>query len=95
MGNYSEVVKHRAGLIHSEEDPVIKVSESSLQKDEDDVKALMNHIHSSMSNPFALDTDNEGVLINISTGRLTAVKNMLSNIVKKYMRDPVKTYFGR
>ena len=28
----------------------------------------MNHIHSSMSNPFALDTDNEGVLINISTG---------------------------
>ena len=25
----------------------------------------------------------------------TAVKNMLSNIVKKYMRDPVKTYFGR
>ena len=68
MGNYSEVVKHRAGLIHSEEDPVIKVSDSSLQKDEDDVKTLMNHIHSSMSNPFALDTDNEGVLINISTG---------------------------
>ena len=25
---------------------------------------------------------------------LTAVKNMLSNIVKRYMRDPVKTYFG-
>ena len=68
MGNYSEAVKHRAGLIHSEEDPVIKVSDSSLQKDEDDVKALMNHIHSCMSNPFALDTDNEGVLINISTG---------------------------
>ena len=29
------------------------------------------------------------------TSCLTAVKNMLSNIVKKYMRDPVKTYFGR
>ena len=25
---------------------------------------------------------------------LTAVKNMLSNIVKRYMRDPVKTYFS-
>ena len=25
---------------------------------------------------------------------LTAAKNMLSNIVKRYMRDPVKTYFG-
>ena len=25
---------------------------------------------------------------------LTAVKNMLSSIVKRYMRDPVKTYFG-
>ena len=25
---------------------------------------------------------------------LTAVKIMLSNIVKRYMRDPVKTYFG-
>ena len=25
---------------------------------------------------------------------LTAVKNMLSNIVKRYMRDPIKTYFG-
>ena len=25
---------------------------------------------------------------------LTAVKSMLSSIVKKYMRDPVKTYFG-
>ena len=24
---------------------------------------------------------------------LKAVKNMLSNIVKRYMRDPVKTYF--
>ena len=25
---------------------------------------------------------------------LTAVKNMLSCIMKRYMRDPVKTYFG-
>ena len=25
---------------------------------------------------------------------LTAVKNMLSSTVKRYMRDPVKTYFG-
>ena len=25
---------------------------------------------------------------------LTAVKNMLLSIVKRYMRDPVKTYFG-
>ena len=45
MGNNSEVVKHNASLIHPEEDPVIKVSDSSLQKDEDDVKALMNHIN--------------------------------------------------
>ena len=28
------------------------------------------------------------------TSCLSAVKNMLSSIVKKYMRDPVKTYFG-
>ena len=28
------------------------------------------------------------------TSCLTAVKNMLSSIVKRYMRDPVKTYFG-
>ena len=26
---------------------------------------------------------------------LQLLKNMLSNIVKRYMRDPVKTYFGR
>ena len=25
---------------------------------------------------------------------LTAVKNMLSSTVKRYMRDPIKTYFG-
>ena len=25
---------------------------------------------------------------------LQLLKNMLSNIVKRYMRDPVKTYFG-
>ena len=34
-------------------------------------------------------------LSKLLTSCLTAVKNMLSNIVKKYMRDPVKTYFGR
>ena len=28
------------------------------------------------------------------TSCLKAVKNMLSSIVKRYMRDPVKTYFG-
>ena len=28
------------------------------------------------------------------TSCLTAVKNMLPSIVKRYMRDPVKTYFG-
>ena len=26
---------------------------------------------------------------------LQLLKSMLSNIVKKYIRDPVKTYFGR
>ena len=34
------------------------------------------------------------VLSKLLTSSLTAVKNMLSNIVKRYMRDPVKTYFG-
>ena len=34
-------------------------------------------------------------LSKLLTSCLTAVKNMLSNIVKKYLRDPVKTYFGR
>ena len=35
-------------------------------------------------------------LSQLLTSCLTAVKkNMLSNIVKKYMRDRVKTYFGR
>ena len=33
-------------------------------------------------------------LSKLLTSSLTAVKNMLSNIVKRYMRDPVKTYFG-
>ena len=33
-------------------------------------------------------------LSNLLTSCLTAVKNMLSNIAKRYMRDPVKTYFG-
>ena len=33
-------------------------------------------------------------LSKLLTSCLTAVKNMLSNIVKRYMRDPVKTYFG-
>ena len=33
-------------------------------------------------------------LSKLLTSCLTAVKNMLSNTVKRYMRDPVKTYFG-
>ena len=33
-------------------------------------------------------------LSKLLTSCLTAIKNMLSNIVKKYMRDLVKTYFG-
>ena len=33
-------------------------------------------------------------LSKLFTSCLTAVKNMLSNIVKRYIRDPVKTYFG-
>ena len=33
-------------------------------------------------------------LSKLLTSCLTAVKNMLSNIVNRYMRDPVKTYFG-
>ena len=33
-------------------------------------------------------------LSKLLTSCLTAVKNMLSNIVKRYMRDPVKIYFG-
>ena len=33
-------------------------------------------------------------LAKLLTSCLTAVKNMLSSIVKRYMRDPVKTYFG-
>ena len=33
-------------------------------------------------------------LSKLLTSCLTAVKNMLSNIVKRYMRDPVKTYFA-
>ena len=34
-------------------------------------------------------------LSKLLTSCLTAVKNMYSNIVKRYMRDLVKTYFGR
>ena len=33
-------------------------------------------------------------LSKLLTSCFTAVKKMLSNIVKRYMRDPVKTYFG-
>ena len=33
-------------------------------------------------------------LSKVLTSCLTAVKNMLSSTVKRYMRDPVKTYFG-
>ena len=33
-------------------------------------------------------------LSKLLTSCLTAVKNMLSNIVKRYTRDPVKTCFG-
>ena len=33
-------------------------------------------------------------LSKLITSCLTAVKNMLLSIVKRYMRDPVKTYFG-
>ena len=33
-------------------------------------------------------------LSKLLTSCLTAVKNMLSSIVKRYMRDPVKTYFS-
>ena len=33
-------------------------------------------------------------LSKLLTSCLTAFKNMLSSIVKRYMRDPVKTYSG-
>ena len=33
-------------------------------------------------------------LSKLLTSCLTAVKNMLSSIVERYMRDPLKTYFG-
>ena len=33
-------------------------------------------------------------LSKLLTSCLTAVKNMLSSLVKRYMRDPVKPYFG-
>ena len=33
-------------------------------------------------------------LSKLLTSCLATVKNMLSSIVKRYMRDPVKTYFG-
>ena len=33
-------------------------------------------------------------LSKLLTSCLTAVKNMLSSIVKRYMRDPIKNYFG-
>ena len=33
-------------------------------------------------------------LSELLTSCLTAVKNMLSNIVKRFKRNPVKTYFG-
>ena len=33
-------------------------------------------------------------LSKLLTSCLTAVKNTLSSIVKRYTRDPVKTYFG-
>ena len=33
-------------------------------------------------------------LSKLLTSYITSVKNMLSSIVKRYMRDPVKTYFG-
>ena len=33
-------------------------------------------------------------LSKLLTSCLTAVKNMSSSIVKRYMRDPVKIYFG-
>ena len=33
-------------------------------------------------------------LSKLLTTCLTAVKNMLSSTVKRYMRDPVKTYFS-
>ena len=33
-------------------------------------------------------------LSKLLTSCLTAVKNMFSSTVKRYMRDPVKTYFG-
>ena len=34
-------------------------------------------------------------LSKLLTSCLTVVKNMLSSTVKRYMRDPVKTYFGQ
>ena len=64
LGNYSEVVKRRSGVIHSEENPVIKVSDSSLECAEEDPKSFMNCINSSASNLFALDTDKECAFAN-------------------------------
>ena len=94
MGRYSHVVKTRAGLVSTDGDPVVKVSNSSLQKDEDDVNTLMNHITTHMSNPF--DTDTDDVLINISTGLQASdeVKASLTGAVdtgKKRMESFVRS----
>ena len=44
-----------------------------------------------IANSSSCTTTELSILI---TSCLTAVKNMLSSIVKRYLRDPVKTYFG-
>ena len=44
-----------------------------------------------MSNSSSCTTTELSKLLTVC---ITAVKNMLSSTVKRYMRDPVKTYFG-
>ena len=60
-------------------------------KENQDKVPTLNSIKRFIANSISCTT---AELSKLLTSCLTAVKNMLSNIVKRYMRDPVKTYFG-
>ena len=56
------------------------------------LNSIKNHIKQNFLANLSSCTTTE--LSKLLTLCLTAVKNMLSSIVKRYMRDPVKTNFG-
>ena len=69
LSQYSKSMKERSGIKAAESSFIHQqVSAASMQHDEKDAQALIEHVIKSMTNPFDVDSHPEQVLVNIVTG---------------------------